>query len=193
MKTTSLALASLFLAVSGLEDESHFIHPGDPAYDDDGERHEAGRIKLRFFNQGMKNSFDVYWVNGEDNSERFVTHLLEGEEYIENTYFGHNFVLSAHNFKVSVDVVENRNPGNNEVYPYLIKLENMAEEDSNFEFHIKSEYDVDYDEDEHEDEPLIPGDSLQITTGAEKWLTVYGVNDTLVATFEIMKYEHDEL
>ncbi len=191
MKTTSLALASLFLVVSGLEDEGHFIHPGDPAYDDDGERNEAGRIKLKFFNHGKKNSFDVHWVNGEDNSETFVTHLKEGEEYIERTYFGHNFVLRAHNFTVNVNVVENRNPDNNEAFPYLIKLENMAEEDSNLEFHVKVEYDVeDGDED---DDSLIPGESLQITTGAERWFTVYDVSDTLVATFEVMEYEHDEL
>ncbi len=35
--------------------------------------------KLRFFNHGKKNPFDVYWVNEKDNSESFVTHLFEGK------------------------------------------------------------------------------------------------------------------
>jgi hypothetical protein len=207
MQTTLLALAAPFLLVSGVPaDGEDLLVSGIPAYGDvigrheavhhaygdDIERQEATQIKLKFYNHGTKEAFDVHWLNGEDNSEHFVTRLEEGEDYTENTYFGHNFVLSANNFKVNVDVSENMNPDNQETFPYLIRLENMAEEHLEFEFHIKSEYDVDDDEDE-DTEALMSGESLQITTGSEKWFTIFDVNDTLVATFEILEHSHDEL
>ncbi len=194
-------LASLFLSgvsayarLEGLDEINDFIEDeGLLTTWDDGERHEATEIKLRFFNHGTKDGFDIYWLSEQDDSERFVTHLKEGDEYIESTYFGHNFAVSAHNFKVHVDVQKNKNPDNNEELPYLIKLANMSEEHLEFEFQIKSEYDTDSNDGEEDEEPLMTGESLQITTDAQKWFTIFDVNDTVVATFEILEHDHDEL
>jgi hypothetical protein len=160
-------------------------------------RETGHQLTLGFVNEGVDEEFVSLSYQGEsngNNSETVLVALMDGMEYYEHTYFGHNFILRKGDFTVGVRVEENvkkaflqsrsgnltQGPGSG--FPYSIIFDNLAEIDEVASFRIN-----------RDDKDVVAGESTHHFTRANWKHTIYGTSQTPIASIEIYQKLHDEL